>query len=173
MRKFQNLIESLRRFGVILPQLVADVSSDDARWRPVDGSWSILEVVSHLCDEEEYDFRARVRSTLETPERPWDPIDPPGWAVERRYNERELATEAARFQQLRASSVTWLRSLDNPDWSRTHLHPKFGPLNAGELFAAWVAHDQLHLRQIAKRQFQMIQRDAEPYSTHYAGDWTA
>ncbi|MBM4003262.1 MAG: DinB family protein [Planctomycetes bacterium] len=87
---------SLQRFGRFLPQLVTDVIVEDARWRPADGSWSIVEVVSHLCDEEEYDFRARVRSTLESPEKPWDPIDPPGWAVERRYNERDLATEAVR-----------------------------------------------------------------------------
>ncbi len=54
--KPENLIESLDRFRRMLPEVVRDVSADDARWKPPDGAWSILEVVSHLADEEEFDF---------------------------------------------------------------------------------------------------------------------
>jgi len=36
--------------------------------------------VNHLVDEEEGDFRLRLRSTLEDPARDWPPIDPEGWA---------------------------------------------------------------------------------------------
>jgi hypothetical protein len=36
-----------------------------------------------------------------------------------------------------------------------------------------VAHDYLHLRQIAKRMYQMAGRDAGEYSTRYAGEWRA
>ena len=54
---------------------------------------------------------------------------------------------------------------------RTHTHPIFGGLSAGDLLASWVAHDFLHLRQLARLQFQYASLLAEPYSTRYAGEW--
>lgn len=168
-----KLIASLERFGRMLREVVRDVSDDDAAWKPADGAWSILEVVGHLVDEETSDFRQRVALTLENPSTSWPPIDPEGWAVERRYNEGKLSEAVSRFESLRAESVVWLRSLDRPDWARTYEHPKFGPIRAGDILAAWAAHDYLHLRQIAKRMYQMAGRDAGEYSTRYAGDWRA
>ena len=100
------------------------------------------------------------------------PIDPEGWAVERRYNEGDLAEQVQRFVSLRGESINWLRGLSNPKSSNTFVHPK-GEISAGDLLASWAAHDALHLRQIAKRLFQMTQRDAGEYSTAYAGSWTA
>ena len=35
-----------------IQRLVEGVSDDEARWRPAADSWSILEVVNHLLDEE-------------------------------------------------------------------------------------------------------------------------
>ncbi|NUP91044.1 MAG: DinB family protein, partial [Candidatus Sumerlaeia bacterium] len=52
----------------------------------------------------------------------------------------------------------------------THRHPKAGPLRAGDLLAAWAAHDALHLRQIAKRLLDLARRDAGGFKTDYAGD---
>jgi hypothetical protein len=46
-------------------------------------------------------------------------------------------------------------------------------MQAGEVFTAWVAHDALHLRQIAKRLYQMTDRDGGEYGPDYAGSWTA
>ena len=66
-----------------------------------------------------------------------------------------------------------LKSLKNPDWTRTKTHPKLGSLSAGDLLTAWAAHDHLHLRQIAKRKWQLVQRDGGEYSADYAGKWGA
>ncbi len=168
----QSLIDSLRRFADILPAVVNGISVEDARWRPEDGAWSILEIVTHMADEEVEDFPARLKSTLADPSQEWSPIDPQGWAVERRYNEGALSEQVQRFVSLRRESINWLRDLKNPNWSNTFVHPK-GEISAGDLLASWAAHDALHLRQIAKRLFQMTQRDADEYSTSYAGSWTA
>ena len=61
--------------------------------------------------------------------------------------------------------------LENPDWNLTYEHPRIGPLRAGDLFLSWVAHDQLHIRQIAKRCFEMINEDGKQFESRYAGDW--
>ena len=168
----QSLIDSLQRFADILPAVVNGLSVEDARWKPADGAWSILEIVTHMADEEVDDFPARLRSTLTDPKQQWIPIDPEGWAVERRYNDGNLDEQVQRFVSSRRESVTWLRDLKNPDWSNTFVHPK-GEISAGDLLASWSAHDALHLRQIAKRLFQISQRDAGEYSTAYAGSWIA
>lgn len=125
----ENLIGSLERFGLMLPAVVRDVSPADSRWKPADGAWSILEIVCHLADEEEFDFHVRLELTLADPAVAWPPIDPDGWAVERRYNEGQLESAVARFTSLRGQSMAWLRSLENPDWTRTHQHPHAGPIS--------------------------------------------
>ncbi len=168
-----RLIDRLERFAQTLPAVVGDISPDDARWRPGDGAWSILEIVNHMADEEVGDFRTRLELTLRGAGEPWPPIDPEGWAIERRYNEQDPSATVDRFVLARRASVSWLRSLERPDWSKTHEHPKLGCMRAGDILAAWTAHDALHLRQIAKRLYQMIGRDAGEYSTRYAGQWTA
>jgi hypothetical protein len=169
-----GLIASLERFGETLPKVVAGVSSSDARWKPQGGAWSILEVVRHLLDEEVEDFRKRVMLTLARPEWDWPRIDPEGWALERKYNEASLDDAAAKFAAERASSVKWLRSASpEADWSQAHKHPQIGPIRAGDLLTSWAAHDALHLRQIAKRMFQIAERDGEGFSSRYAGEWTA
>lgn len=127
-----------------------------------------------MGDEEVDDFRARLRSTLEDPERTWAPIDPEGWARDRAYIDDNLPEAVERFCAERSASIIWLRSLGDlsrVDWARAHRHPKFGPISAGDLLASWAAHDALHLRQIAKRLFELTQRDAAPAATKYAGEW--
>lgn len=168
-----RLIEALDRFGRLLPAAVGGVDPDDMRWRPPGGGWSILEIVHHLLDEEVEDFRARLDSTLHDPGRPWPGIDPEGAAAERRYNDQNPESILGRFVEERTASVEWLRHLLNPDWEKTYEHPKIGPLRAGDLLVSWTAHDALHLRQIAKRLFQLAQRDGKGYDTSYAGGWTA
>ncbi len=169
----EHLIHALDRFGAVLPVVVRDVATEDARWRPVDGGWSILEIVCHLGDEEVADFRMRLESTLRDPSEAWRANDPEAWAIERRYNEGELAKAVERFVVQRRKSIAWLRGLKEPDWSRAYEHPKFGPIRAGDILVSWAAHDALHLRQLAKRMFQIAQRDGTPYTTDYAGDWKA
>src|SRR5262245_3950101 len=163
-----SLINSLERFGTLLPMAVGEIPLEDARWKPPDGAWSILEVVRHLLDEEIEDFRTRVRMTLENPDEPWPPIHPSNWAIQRRYNEADLNSAVEEFVRERGTSVLWLRNLRNPNWEAAHDHPKFQPLCAGDLLTAWAAHDALHLRQIAKRMHQLAQRDGGEFSARYA-----
>ncbi len=165
------LIDRLERMPQALRAMSAMVHHADASWKPDERSWSLLEIVCHLVDEETDDFRARLRSTLETPGRDWDPIDPEGWAVQRGYSGHDLSERLDRFKAERGVSVAWLRSLRDPDWTTERVHPRFGSMHAGDLLGAWVAHDALHLRQISRRLHQLACRDAGPFGVEYAGSW--
>ncbi len=126
----------------------------------------------HMADEETEDFRARLELTLRNPGLEWPAIDPEESAVQRRYNEGDLDEAVGRFVSARCESVKWLHDLREPDWSITHHQKMLGDLRGGDLLAAWVAHDALHLRRIAKRLFQLTGRDAGEYGTAYAGSWS-
>ncbi len=166
--KWRRLADRLETSGGILVELFTGVDDGEARWKPAPERWSMLEVLAHLGDEEREDFRPRISSTLEDPAREWPPIDPEGWVVERRYNERDLAESLNVFRLERAASLEWLRELIDPDWSRAHEHPSLGVLRAGDLLAAWVAHDDLHIRQLSQLRVEYLDVLAAPYSTRYA-----
>lgn len=168
------LIDRLGAFADALPAAVGGVSPADARWRPDDTSWAIVEIVAHLADEEDLDFPIRLRLLLENPEQDWPPIDPEGWAVERDYRSRDLIAEIDRFVRARRERLAWVRALPHDtDWGTTKTHPRFGSMRAGDMLAAWCDHDALHLRQLAKRLHQLTVRDAAGFRTGYAGEWTA
>lgn len=168
---FPSLLTALESFASILPAAVAGISDADARVKPPTGAWSILEIVCHLVDEEVDDFRARLKLTLEDPTMPWPAIDPEGVAVARRYNERNLNDQVHTFVNERRASITWLRTLLAPSWENAYPHPRWGPISAGMLATAWAAHDMLHLRQIAKRRYELACRDGTPFTADYAGAW--
>lgn len=169
-------IAALERFPATLATAVAGLSDAEARHRPPSGAWSIVEIVNHLADEEVDDFPRRLRLILEDPRQDWQPIDPEGWARERDYQSRELAESLERFAARRAESVRWLRSLEQasapPDWSLTKHDPR-GSMAAGDMLASWLAHDMLHLRQVAKRQWELAEVRAGGHSSAYAGPWGA
>lgn len=166
-----SIIARLERFPDALESSIRLFSPLDVAWKPSDREWSALEVLAHLADEEESDFRPRLRLAIESPGSPWLPIDPEGWAVERRYNEMAADPVLARFRRERAASVSMLRSLGAVDWNAGWSHPRAGFVSAGDLLVSWAAHDALHLRQLAKLQWKLAVRDGGGFSPHYAGDW--
>lgn len=165
----ESLINRLEGQARLIRDLLLDTPPAAARWRPAADRWSLVEVAAHLLDEEREDFRPRLDLTLHQPGREWPPIDPQGWVHARAYQERELDAVLEAFLREREDSLAWLHGLRDPDWERCHTHPDGFSLRAGDLLAAWVAHDLLHVRQIARLQLQRLALDCAPYSPDYAG----
>ena len=165
-----DLIQQMDQHAQTVHSLAAQVSDDQARWKPDPQSWSILEVICHLYDEECLDFRVRLDIILHHNDQPVPPIDPQGWVTERAYNQQDLQEKLAGFLTERRASLEWLRSLGDADWDKVYTNP-WGQMTAGEMFAAWAAHDLLHLRQLVELHWAYLQRLSLPYSGYYAGDW--
>src|SRR5262249_41941145 len=124
----------------------------------------------HLGDEEREDFRQRVDITLHRPNDEWPPIHPAAWVVERKYNERDFAESLNDFMTERSKSLVWLKNLESPNWDAEYTS-QFGTMKAGDLLSAWVAHDNLHMRQLVELRRARIMNITKPYDVGYAGDW--
>ncbi|HUT86912.1 MAG TPA: DinB family protein [Candidatus Heimdallarchaeota archaeon] len=167
---FEHLLSQMAEDAQRIRVLVKGVSNHQAHWKPDPASWSILEVVSHLLDEEKEDFRVRIDFTLHRPDEPWPGIDPEGWVTRRTYNERDLGETLEGFLTAREESLAWLRGLSSPNWDAAR-DASFGQITAGDFLASWVAHDLLHLRQIVQLHWSYTAMKVSPYRTTYAGTW--
>jgi uncharacterized damage-inducible protein DinB len=165
-------VAAIRSLGKTVSQILdvtADLDDHAYRWKPATDRWSIVEVLGHLVDEEREDFRVRLAMVLENSPKSWPPIDPVGWATARSYNTRDPAAVRAAFRTERDRSLEWLAGLADAPWDNRHPHPRLGPLRAGDLLAAWAAHDLLHLRQVVNLRIGILQDETSPFSTAYAG----
>jgi hypothetical protein len=169
-----ELIFAINRLSantLAIAALVRSAADTQARWKPAPESWSILEVIGHLYDEEREDFRQRVDCLLHRPEADFPPIDPQGWVTARAYNQRAPRAALEAFLEERDRSLQWLRTLDDANWASAKAHPAGGMLTAGDMLAAWVAHDHLHLRQLNELHWQYLATQVQSFSLEYAGGW--
>lgn len=164
-------VRSLASTAEAIQSLTEQIGSEQARWKPRDDVWSIVEVVNHLVDEEIEDFRTRLDLLLHDPGREFPPIDPAGAVTERRYAERDIAESVGRFMEERGRSIGWLNSLEDPDLERSREHASMGTMSARQLLANWVAHDLHHLRQITRLHYEHLSASVAPISLEYAGNW--
>lgn len=148
-----------------------NIPAEQTHWKPSPEIWSMVEIVNHLVDEEIEDFRFRLRSTLETPEKPWPRYDPSNFVTERNYAARDYDESLTNFERERQESITWLNGLVEPDWKQCYVHPKAGPLSAEFLLTNWVAHDYHHIRQINALKYEFLKDHTTPTPLDYAGKW--
>jgi len=168
--EYQTLYKELTQSTEMIRALLAGIGQAEAQVKPSPGKWSILEVVCHLYDEEREDFREHVDFILHRQHEKWHPISPFAWVKLRKYNEQNFKTMQRKFFNERKKSLAWLKTWKNADWNTTYTS-KSRSMKAGTMFAAWVAHDNLHIRQLTELRRARIERITKPYKIGYAGDW--
>lgn len=168
--EFRTLYQELENSTEMIRALLAGITQEEARVKPDAGSWSILEVVCHLHDEEREDFREHLDFILHRPNDEYHVIDPKGWVKERGYNEQDFQAMQEKFFAERRKSLDWLEGLSGIDWDTSYTSP-YGTVTAGEMFSCWVAHDNLHLRQLVELRRSKIETITKPYEIEYAGEW--
>ncbi|HEU4369351.1 MAG TPA: DinB family protein [Methylomirabilota bacterium] len=160
--------DELARLPDVLDHLLGGLDATGWRARPAPNEWAAVEIVCHLRDEETEDFGARVRVVAEGGT-VFAPIDPERWAVERRYLEADGPATLADFRTRRATSLTFLAALAPDRLTATVAHRRTGGLSGLDVLAAWVAHDRLHLAQLAATLTRGWTDRWVPLRTDYAG----
>src|SRR6266540_1464299 len=101
-------IRELKQNAEVIQHMTAEIPPEQARWKPDPNSWSMVEVLSHLVDEEREDFRVRIQHILSAASGDPPPIAPQKWVNERSYNQRDLVEMVVSFLNERSESLMWL-----------------------------------------------------------------
>lgn len=168
--EFDTLYQELRNSTEIINTLLLGISQEEAQYKPTPEAWSILEVTCHLYDTEREDFREHLDFILHRQGEEYHEIDPQAWVKDRRYNEQDFQEMQDKFFSERRKSLQWLKGLADADWDVTYTS-KYGSMTAGEMFCSWVAHDNLHIRQLVELRRARIEKITRPFPIEYAGDW--
>jgi hypothetical protein len=169
--KFQELHTEMTQSTEIIRAMLSGVSQADAMVKKSPRVWSILEVTCHLYDEEREDFRKRLEFILGDQQGKWPFIAPAMWVTTHKYNEQNLNRMKAQFFNEREKSLAWLKTIRNADWTIRYEYKRGMFRSAGEIFCSWVAHDNLHIRQLTELRRRLIEQKTKPYPIGYAGDW--
>src|SRR5829696_8092605 len=94
---FVKLYGELANSTEMIRALLVDLTPEEAKIKPNSASWSILEVVCHLYDEEREDFREHVDFILHRQNEEWHSIAPQAWVTDRKYNEQNFVEMQEKF----------------------------------------------------------------------------
>ncbi len=176
-----NLDEIIRQLTVnaeAISALMRTIPEEQARWKPNDETWSMLEVMGHVYNEERLDFRKHLKEMFQNPPQ-GNPLgsDSGGWTPpwspfpkEELVSATNLQQALDRFLREREDSLAWLKGLKAADWNITSQAP-WGPISAGDVLVSWVEHDFLHIRQVNELLYAWVEKQAAPYLVQYAGGW--
>ncbi len=168
--EFSAIYYELQQSTGMIRALLAGITQEEARVKPNEEAWSILEVLCHLHDVEREDFREHLDCILHRQDEEWHEIDPQSWITSRKYNEQNFAEMQEKFFAERKKSLEWLGGLQNPDFEKVY-KTEYHVFSAGEMFACWAAHDNLHIRQLVELRRLRLEHITKPYNLEYAGDW--
>lgn len=132
----------------ILRGLMAEISEEDARWKPAADRFSIAEVLSHLSHSEGHCYRARVDRFLgeEMPE--FEPDDAQMYLEV--YENADPEEDFGRFEDQRKANIELLRGLPAEAGNRRAMHRAAGEITLSQMLHEWALHDLGHIRQIAE-----------------------
>jgi hypothetical protein len=147
----RETVEVLARTPALLERWLVGLSEPWLSAREGEGTYSPLEVVAHLTDNEDVDWMPRLAIVLAHGEsRPFTPFDRDGFR--RRFAGWPLERLLSRFAGARRANLEQLEgfNMGASDLERTGMHPALGRVTVRQLLAGWVVHDLTHVAQIAR-----------------------
>jgi len=152
MTGHDKCLSVLEQTPSILGSLLSGMPEDDLQWQPSPERWSISMVLAHLADVEVKGFRSRFEAMAGQDEPFLASYDPGALFDARRNRPGGLfyvsARELAKFRDLRADNLRWIRGVPADAYTRTGKHEEFGTISFEQLLNEFAFHDLGHIRQI-------------------------
>jgi hypothetical protein len=128
------------------------------------GTWNPPQVIGHLIINEETNFLPRTLVVLSnnTPVM-LEPIDMTSHLY--RFADHKIDDLLSQFAALRNDSVDKLTALNlsRADLHKTAIHPKVGTVQLSHILSTWVAHDLVHIGQIARVMAKQYKEETGPF----------
>ena len=133
-----------------LHEAVAALSAEQLQARPVEGRWSMLEVVCHLADCEQF-FADPMKRTIDTDRPLLIGAEGSRYPGQLHYHDRDVEEEVAQVTAARRQMARILRLLADESWPRTAVHSETGLVTLRQLVLHAVRHQEHHLRFVAEK----------------------
>lgn len=145
----EEWLKALRAVPTVARGITRGLTDEDARRRPADGEWAVVEVVAHMADTDERALARIERMLAEVaPELPG--FDQVQLAIDADYLARSLAAELSRLEAVDSRLAERLAGLDEAGWRRVGRHAEHGEMTVATYVAHVVGEDVDHLAQMAR-----------------------
>jgi uncharacterized damage-inducible protein DinB len=132
-----------------LAELIAGVSDEVLRQPPSPGKWSVIEILSHLA-EDEVATSWRYRQMLENDGIRLEGFDQDKWSSWGDYRSRSAKESLELFRLLREANLKMFARLTPEEWQRKGVHSERGPTSVEGLMRHMAGHDLNHMEQIRR-----------------------
>jgi hypothetical protein len=143
----QDLLAMQREMPGLLADLLRDVPAQRLCRRPAPGKWSIVEIVSHLA-EDELTSSWRYRQMIENPGVALAGFDQDLWAQLGDYPAWPVTDAFQMYRLLREANLRMLLQLRPEQWECFGIHAERGRITVRDLARHMAAHDRNHLDQV-------------------------
>ena len=135
------------------PEIVADLLSrlpEDVLTQPTgEDRFTPTEAIAHLADWEPI-FQQRLSAGVNSDGAEIEVYDESVRAIEQGYANTELQESIAKFQEERAKTLEYVKSLTEEQLAHTISHPELGPITVAAYTWTMVGHDTYHIEQLVK-----------------------
>lgn len=146
----RGLIDEYEAGGPRLRAAVAGLGDEQLKRRPADGSWSIQQIVIHLCDSDLVGSDRMKRVIAE--ERPLlVGYDESKFAERLHCDDQSIVDALAVFETNRRQMARVLRALPDEAFDRWGIHDERGKVTLLELLSGYIGHLEHHLRFIERK----------------------
>jgi hypothetical protein len=146
-----DLLDAFKATPETLSGLLAGISETQARTATGgDENWSVVEVVCHLRDAEEF-FIKRMQSMRDQDNPLIESYDQAALAHEGNYKAANLQEALAAFSIFRQQTVAEFSKLTPEQWERQGRHSELGQITIFAQAIHHAAHDAIHCAQVARQ----------------------
>ena len=142
-----GLCAFLRATPAVFDTLRRDFAEEILNKKPVDGEWSVNEIVCHLRDVDRDVNIPRIEKILVESNTFIEGKDTHPWIKERNCNNEDSYHLFNEFITQRMNMISLLEDVTVSEWQRTANHAIFGRTTLLELVRIMVEHDLVHINQ--------------------------
>jgi hypothetical protein len=150
MDEISTLIDEYAGGAWLLRDAMRRAGGVDLDARPIEGKWSIREVVCHLADAEIL-YADRMKRVLAEENPTFFEADPNLFGAALNSRQRSIDTELAVVEAVRAHMVPILRACDAARFHRTGVHSRVGQMTLRTLLERITGHVPHHVAYIDEK----------------------
>lgn len=151
-----ELIAAYERGIDSLRAAVANLTDAQLLSRPIPGKWSILEVVCHIADCEQF-FADRMKRTLALDRPLLIGVDGFHYPEFLQYQAHDLTEEIELVAVTRRQMIRILHLISRDAWERDAVHSETGLVTLRQLLLHAIKHLQHHLRFVDEKRAAMTE----------------